>query len=52
MQRWARPTTAAAGATLDEPCPAAPRVVASQSVITAQGRLAGAFNQVLTGIGA
>jgi hypothetical protein len=45
-------TTASAGATLDEPCPPAPRVVASQSVITAQGSLAGAFNQVLTAIGA
>jgi hypothetical protein len=45
------PRTAAAGNTLDEPCPAAPRVVASQSVIRVQGRLGEAFNRVLTGLG-
>jgi hypothetical protein len=44
-------TSAPAGSTLDEPCPAAPRVVASQSVLEAQGRLSDAFNQVLTNLG-
>jgi hypothetical protein len=43
---------APAGSTLNEACPPAPRVVASQSVLASEGRLSDAFNQVLSGIGA
>ena len=44
-------TTAAAGATINVPCPAAPRTVVSESVIQSQTALGEAFNQVITPLG-
>jgi len=40
------------GATIDVPCPPAPRVIISHSVIRAQTAVGEAFNKILTGIGA
>ena len=45
------PKTAAAGATINEACPASPRVVVSQAVIRSQTALGEAFNQVLIRFG-
>ena len=49
--RGAAKRSAAAAATIDEPCPAAPRVVVSQAVIRSQTALGEAFNQVISHFG-
>ncbi len=41
----------ATGATVDEPCPATPRLVTSQSVIDTQTTLGLTFNEVLSNLG-
>jgi len=43
--------TAAAGATINEPCPAAPRTVVSEAVIQSQTALGEAFNLVIKPLG-
>ena len=45
------PAKTATGPTINEGCPATPRMVASQSVINAQTSLGLAVNQVLAGLG-
>lgn len=45
------PAKTATGATVNEPCPATPRMVVSQSVIDAQTTLGLAFNEVLSNLG-
>jgi hypothetical protein len=46
----AGPAKTATGATINEACPATPRMVAAQSVIDTQTTLGLAFNQVLAGV--
>ncbi len=43
--------TATSGPTINEPCPATPRLVASEAVIETQTTLGLTFNQILSGIG-
>jgi hypothetical protein len=44
-------STAVAGSTLNVPCPAAPRTVVSESVISSQTTLGEAFNLIITPLG-
>ena len=44
------PAKNASGATINEPCPATPRLVASEAVIETQTTLGLTFNQILSGI--